>query len=168
MTVGEKIKAARKAAGLTQKELAKKMEISYQNLAQWETGKRNPKISSLIKIASALEIPVSVLYGENLGYMSDEDAEIISLLNPEALNRVLKINLPSDGEITHTQAETGSGELKPAIVDRIHREKRLLDHFHQLNPQGQELAVEQVELVAKVPEYRADQDHEDKEKRPHT
>lgn len=50
----------------------------------------------------------------------------------------------------------------------IQLQSQLLDYFSQLNLQGQAKAVEQVELVTKVPEYRADQDQEDKEKRPHT
>lgn len=48
---------------MTQSDLAKRLEISYQSIAQWETGKRNPKISSLEKIAEALSIPVEELSG---------------------------------------------------------------------------------------------------------
>ncbi len=140
MTVGEKIRAARKAAGLTQKELAEKMKISYQNLAQWETGKRNPKLENIAKIADALDMSVDDILG-NTYYSRTR-----SRYNPDIF--------------------AGTGKLSDYVSDQL--QQRLLDHFHQLNPQGQELAVEQVELVAKVPEYRADQDHEDKEKRPHT
>ena len=61
MSIGENIKNARKKAGLTQKELAEKMGSTQQNLAQYESGKRNPKLETLNKIAGALEIPVSLL-----------------------------------------------------------------------------------------------------------
>ncbi len=60
-SIGKRIKFARKNAGLTQTELAEKLGISYQGIAQWETGKRNPKIESLQKIANALSISVEEL-----------------------------------------------------------------------------------------------------------
>lgn len=58
MTIGQKIKAIRKNAGLTQKELAQKMGLSFQSIAQWENDLRKPKIETLKKIADALECPI--------------------------------------------------------------------------------------------------------------
>ena len=58
MTIGQKIKATRKNAGLTQKELAQKMGLSFQSIAQWENDLRKPKIETLKKIADALECPI--------------------------------------------------------------------------------------------------------------
>ena len=57
MEIGELIKEARKEAGLSQKALADSLGISQQNIAQWESGKRNPKINSLLKIAFAIGLP---------------------------------------------------------------------------------------------------------------
>lgn len=57
-TTGERIKAARGKAGLTQKQLGEKLGISYQAVAQWENDLRNPKIKSLRAIANALEVPL--------------------------------------------------------------------------------------------------------------
>ncbi len=61
--IGRRIKSARKRAGMTQSDLAEKLGISYQGIAQWETGSRNPKIQSLKKIAEALLISVEELTG---------------------------------------------------------------------------------------------------------
>ena len=58
MTTGQRIKAARKAAGITQAELADRLGISYVGVSQWENDLRNPKIETLQRIATALEIPV--------------------------------------------------------------------------------------------------------------
>lgn len=61
MTTGQRIKAARKAAGLTQKELGKKLGVAYQTFAQWENDLRNPKMETLERIADALDISVDYL-----------------------------------------------------------------------------------------------------------
>ena len=50
MTTGQRIKEARKKAGLTQKELGEKLGVAYQTLAQWENDLRNPKYETLQRI----------------------------------------------------------------------------------------------------------------------
>lgn len=60
--LGKKIKDARKGMGLTQKQLADRLGTSPQNLAQYENGKRQPKLETLGKIASALGVDVWELY----------------------------------------------------------------------------------------------------------
>ena len=54
MTTGQRIKAARKQAGMTQKALGEELGISYQTVAQWENDLRNPKRETLVKIARLL------------------------------------------------------------------------------------------------------------------
>lgn len=56
MTTGQRIKAARKQAGITQKALGEELGISYQTVAQWENDLRNPKQETLLKIAKALGV----------------------------------------------------------------------------------------------------------------
>ena len=63
MTIGERIKAARKKAGMTQKEVSEKLGISYQAYAQWELGTRNPKMINIEKIAKAIGCSPLYLYG---------------------------------------------------------------------------------------------------------
>ncbi len=57
--IGKNIKRIRKEKGVSQKELAERLGTSPQNLAQYENGKRTPKIDTLRKIASALQCQVS-------------------------------------------------------------------------------------------------------------
>ena len=59
MTVGERIKAARKSKNLTQKQLEKLCGINEANIRKYESGRQNPKIETLEKIASALDVPMS-------------------------------------------------------------------------------------------------------------
>ena len=58
MEMGKLIRYARKSAGLTQKELSQKIGTTFQHVAQWENGLRNPKIGVLRKIANACDVPL--------------------------------------------------------------------------------------------------------------
>lgn len=64
MTIGERIKQARKAKGLKRKELAEKIGTTPQTICRYEADGRRPKVDAMLKIAEALNIPVSDLLGE--------------------------------------------------------------------------------------------------------
>lgn len=66
-TIGDRIKTARQARGLTQKELAKLCYSSQPAVAEWEAGRRIPKTDTLQRIADALRVKVSELLGEEEG-----------------------------------------------------------------------------------------------------
>lgn len=67
MTIGENIKKYRRAAMLTQHELAEKCECAAGTIQQYELGKRQPRIEQLKKIALALSVQVSDLIGGYTG-----------------------------------------------------------------------------------------------------
>ena len=54
--VGKRIREARQAMGMTQAELAKRLGVTYQNIGQWENGKRIPRVETLMKIGQALNV----------------------------------------------------------------------------------------------------------------
>ena len=56
LTLGEKIRDARKNAGLTQWQLANKIFVSESYIALIESNRRNPSMSVLSKIAEALNL----------------------------------------------------------------------------------------------------------------
>lgn len=72
MTTGQRIKAARKKAGMTQAALAEKLGISYVNISQLEKDQRNPKLETLQRIAAALGTSISNLLPPD-NYWEDED-----------------------------------------------------------------------------------------------
>lgn len=72
MDIGSKIKEIRIKKGITQKELAEKLGTSQQNLAQYECGKRNPKLETVKKIADALNVFMSDLINEEVDYTRPE------------------------------------------------------------------------------------------------
>lgn len=59
--LGREIYKQRKLLGLSQNDLAEKIDISREHLAKIETAKRTPSLYLLIDIAQALELNVSDL-----------------------------------------------------------------------------------------------------------
>ncbi|HBM98329.1 MAG TPA: XRE family transcriptional regulator [Ruminococcus sp.] len=67
MTLGEKLKSARKNAGLTQENLAKKLIVSRQAVTKWESGKGMPDIDNLRKLSKLLNVSVDYLLDDGEG-----------------------------------------------------------------------------------------------------
>jgi transcriptional regulator with XRE-family HTH domain len=59
--IGENIKAARKIKGLSQRSLAEKLGIAFQNLSVWENGKGAPSAKYLMKLSEILAISLDQL-----------------------------------------------------------------------------------------------------------
>ena len=66
MMLNENIKAIRKSKGLSQQELAVKLNVVRQTVSKWEQGLSVPDSDLLISISEVLETPVSTLLGENV------------------------------------------------------------------------------------------------------
>ena len=64
--LNENIKAIRKAKGLSQQELAVKVNVVRQTVSKWEQGLSVPDADMLLALSEALETPVSVLLGETV------------------------------------------------------------------------------------------------------
>lgn len=64
-TIGQKIKNWRKIKALTQDALAKKADVPYTTLAKIESDVvKNPSISTVSKIAKALELSIDQVINE--------------------------------------------------------------------------------------------------------
>lgn len=62
----ENIKTIRKSKGLSQQELAVKLNVVRQTISKWEQGLSVPDADMLISLSEALEAPVSTLLGETV------------------------------------------------------------------------------------------------------
>lgn len=62
----ENIKGLRKAKGLSQQELAVKLNVVRQTISKWEQGLSVPDADLLIALSDVLETPVSTLLGETV------------------------------------------------------------------------------------------------------
>lgn len=65
ISLGENIKKLRKNKGLTQDKLSEITKISIASIQRYESGKRQPNIQTLNKIAIALDVPLNELLGTN-------------------------------------------------------------------------------------------------------
>ena len=76
--LNENMKAIRKSKGLSQQELAVKLNVVRQTISKWEQGLSVPDSDMLISISEALETPVSTLLGENVIESEADDLKAIS------------------------------------------------------------------------------------------
>lgn len=63
MDIGQNIKIARKRAQLTQKQLSELSNVAAVTIQQYETGKRQPQIEQLLKLADALHVTLEEILG---------------------------------------------------------------------------------------------------------
>ena len=77
--IGRIIKEARKEKGLTQKELGEKLGVSYQMIAQYESGRRKPKIETLKRISAVLGVGLE-------DFMTDSEISLFESLSNLYLN----------------------------------------------------------------------------------
>lgn len=71
--LNENIKALRKAKGLSQEELAIKLNVVRQTVSKWEKGLSVPDAGMVIQIAEVLDTTVSILLGEEIPKSEEPD-----------------------------------------------------------------------------------------------
>ena len=76
--LSENIKRIRKSKGLSQEELAIKLNVVRQTVSKWENGLSVPDSSMLIMLADELDTTVSELLGEPIAEPTTDDLMILS------------------------------------------------------------------------------------------
>ena len=76
--LNENVKALRKSKGLSQEELAVKLNVVRQTISKWEQGLSVPDADMLIALSEALETPTSVLLGETVAEARADDLRVIA------------------------------------------------------------------------------------------
>ena len=61
--LSENLKSFRKSKGISQEELAVRLNVVRQTISKWEKGLTVPDADTLIRIAEILEVDVSELLG---------------------------------------------------------------------------------------------------------
>lgn len=76
--LNENIKIIRKSKGLSQEELAVKLNVVRQTISKWEQGLSVPDADLLISLSEVLETPVSTLLGQTVAGKEADDLKAIS------------------------------------------------------------------------------------------
>ena len=87
MTFGEKLKEARKEAGLSQEQLAQELSVSRSAVAKWESDKGMPDVNNLKAISQLLDVSVDYLLDEDEKLSFNETKEAIDLNQFEVTGR---------------------------------------------------------------------------------
>ncbi len=66
MTIGARLKEARRAIGLNQRQLAEKVRLTSSLVSQIERDRASPSLTTLRKLASAVSKPVAYFFEERL------------------------------------------------------------------------------------------------------
>ncbi len=64
VTIGRNIRELRKKGGLTLKQMSRRTNLSVSLLSQIERAESSASVSSLFKIATALDVPITHLFGD--------------------------------------------------------------------------------------------------------
>lgn len=165
--IGSRIKEARKNANLTQKDLANRLNLqSYQIIGQYESGARKPKWERLKEIAKILDVNPKYLSGESdrpkgSFCIRKKDGSKEYVDTTRFFHSVGKISLEKyEQKYDKNISDILMNQIKQEIYSKDqqefmnHRETEILKVMKALNDKGQDKAIEQVELLTKIPEYR--------------
>ena len=64
MKLCEKLYELRRAAGLSQEELAERLNVSRQAVSKWENGSADPSTTNLLAVAKLYNVPAEELLRE--------------------------------------------------------------------------------------------------------
>lgn len=138
MQIGEAIRSARRAAGLTQRAAAAKLQIPVSTYSNYENGHRTPKTDTLERIAAAFGISVDEILRRESDLVGWHDDRLFAWFFENRFRKEIEDN------------EDFKSEL---VTD-------LLIAFLSLNDAGRQKALERVEELTEVPKYHRTTDQE--------
>lgn len=86
MEIGNKINQLRKLSGMTQEQLAEKVNVSRQTVSKWESGGSTPDVDSIVKISRMFHVSLDDLLLEGEKDVTNKNEQI-------SLEDLMKINL---------------------------------------------------------------------------
>lgn len=107
--MGNNIRKGMEKKGLTQEELAEKMDVSRETISQWTTGNRKPKYEHLVQLCSILDVDIGYLFNEY--EEKNVDTHYICQLtglNEDAVNKLQ--------EIEKTNSATGNSDKLSLLI----------------------------------------------------
>lgn len=78
MTLGEKIQQLRKSRGMSQEQLAEKINVSRQSISKWELNDSIPDLNKIVMLSELFSISIDELIKENSSYRQSIETESIN------------------------------------------------------------------------------------------
>lgn len=179
MTTGEYIKTIRKQKKVTQEELASRIGTGHSVISKYENGQIEPTIGVLYRIADALQISREAFLTD----IFDNELKAVFITHPELeakfYNQPPDYGFDLDSLIEQSKKAIKDGDPEKAIkfltllkqvlpsnysnlvvyqdlqeVVRKSTEKKLLKAFYDLNDEGQKVAADVVEGIARIEKYQ--------------
>ena len=139
MSIGENIKSLRESRGLTQAQLGDAVGVSDKAVSTWESGKREPRMGVVEKLAVFFNVPKSVLlFGDGdrfhqlpgLGYGTSSYLVDTLMSDPPSREVVEPLLAYYTDEKTAALSGDGLSPLDVKLIELLHRltedQKRLL------------------------------------------
>ncbi len=89
MKLSEKILSLRKQSGMSQEELAEKLNVSRQAISRWEVGTAQPDASNVLQISKLFGVTSDYLLNDDYG--SDNDVPAVKRTETNANKKIKKI-----------------------------------------------------------------------------
>ena len=136
MNIGDNMRNIRKQKSMTLQQLADILGCSQQNISQYESGKRTPKLKTVQKIADALNVNVNDLLENPL----DDSPVYKAYKNTDSLDS------PLAKDFTNKKIVSQIDNWQQIDIE-------LIKTFKKINEDGKTVAIERVEELAEIPRY---------------
>ena len=130
LTLGKRLKALRRRAGLTQFELATEIDVHEMTLRRWESGQREPRASEIARLCEVL----GVNEAELLRGPAEETREFTLIYDREGELRMEVLNMAANAPEQRVmsvspQRIAAMVNIKTANLDREEAKKLMLDEM---------------------------------------
>jgi len=89
MKLSDKLIALRKNAGMSQEELAEKLDVSRQAISRWESGTAQPDASNVLNLSKLFGVTADYLLNDE--YESDFDVPVVKQTKSDAKDKIKKV-----------------------------------------------------------------------------
>ena len=115
MNISEKLIQLRKAKGMSQEELAEKLQVSRQAVSRWENGTALPDAHNILNLSKIYNVTADYLLNDD--FSSDEDLPKVKENKTILHNNLTLIAIIAQGSFLNAAAQPWVGEgVDPSLV----------------------------------------------------
>ncbi|MGO5444698.1 helix-turn-helix domain-containing protein [Faecalimonas sp. LCP19S3_D12] len=152
MGLHEKIRELRLNNNISQKKLADAIGVAQSSINYWEKGQRTPSVDAAQRLADYFNITLDELYDINdISVASNKSKKGVF----DKFLDILKSDYEDDEYVEYDDIVDKESEFETLQKEFFKNKNiKMQDLMFKLNALGQEKAIEQVELLTKIPEYQ--------------